>query len=108
MVDFEWTVKLGDVLTVAGALFVGGSILYKRGGSEAKSGLTLINLTGEFKDMKEELKGLAKVITQLAVQDTKLTNVIQQVTMLSQTVEDLRRGAGWVATPARKSVDGQY
>lgn len=106
MIDFEWTIKFGDVLTVVGAAFVGGSILYKRGGNEVRSGLTLKSLTDEVKDMKDKLELLAKVITQLAVQDTKITNLAQQFTMLQRNVEDLRRGNGFVH--GRTGVDGEY
>lgn len=108
MIDFEWTVKFGDLLTLAGATFVGGTLLYKRGGTDNQSKFSLTTLSSKVQDMTEELKELAKVITQLAVQDTKITNVIQQMTMLQRNVEDLRRGTGWVASPARVSVDGEY
>jgi hypothetical protein len=32
---FEWTVKLGDILTMAGAVMVAFAFLYNRGGKEA-------------------------------------------------------------------------
>jgi len=108
MPGFEWSVKLGDVLTVLGALFVGAAILYNRGGSEARAGMSLSHLADQVTGMKDELKELAKVITTLAVQDTKITNLLQQFTMLQRNVEDLRRGAGFVSTPARGNVDGEY
>ena len=66
------------------------------------------HLKDKVEGMKEELEKLSEVITQMAVQTIRVDNLNQQVTMLQRTVEDLRRGPGWVGTPARKSIDGEY
>ena len=66
------------------------------------------NLKLEMHVMQEQLKKLADVVTQLAVQTVRIDNIGTQYTMLQRTVEDLRRGTGWVASPARASVDGEY
>lgn len=66
------------------------------------------NLKAEFHGMQEQLKKLSEVITQLAVQTVRVDNIGQQVTLLQRTVEDLRRGTGYVKTPARASLDGEY
>lgn len=63
-------------------------------------------LKDEVKQMKDELKKLAEVITQQAVQTARIDNLRDQVTFLQKTVEDLRRGAGWITK--RSAVDGEY
>lgn len=107
MIDFEWTVKLGDLLTVLGAAYVGSTLLYKRGSRDAQANSMAQGIAEEVEDMKSELKELAKVITELAVQDNKITNLSSQITMVQRNVEDMRRGMGWVGSP-RDSVDGEY
>lgn len=66
------------------------------------------NLKAEVNGMQEQLKKLSEVITQMAVQTIRVDNLGQHITMLQKTVEDLRRGTGWVGTPARYSIDGEY
>lgn len=64
------------------------------------------SLKAEVVEMKEELKKLAAVIVQQAVQTERLENLQQQVTLLQRNVEDLRRGNGFVR--GRTGVDGEY
>jgi hypothetical protein len=45
---FEWTVKLGDILTMGGAVMVAAAFLYNRGGKEAGDSMTLQALAKEF------------------------------------------------------------
>jgi hypothetical protein len=66
------------------------------------------SLKSEVASMQGQLLKLAEVITQLAVQETRVDNLSTQFTMLQRTVEELRRGAGWVGQAPRKSVDGEY
>lgn len=54
------------------------------------------NLKLEVTEMKTELKKLADVVTQQAVQTTRLDNMATQVASIERRVEDLRRGAGYV------------
>jgi hypothetical protein len=65
-------------------------------------------LESDIVSMQGQLLKLAEVITQLAVQTTRLDNLSTQFTLLQRNVEDLRRGANWVKQPARTSVDGEY
>lgn len=66
------------------------------------------NVKTEMQLMQDQLKKLADVVTALAVQTVRVDNLGQNLTMLQRTVEDLRRGAGWVSTPARSNIDGEY
>lgn len=65
------------------------------------------NLKEEVKDMKNELRELSKVITVQAVQSSRIDNMEKLVTMLQKTIEELRRGTGWVQGQ-RPSIDGEY
>lgn len=64
-------------------------------------------LMTEVGNMREELKKLAQVITTQAVQTKEIENLHSQITMLQRTVEDLRRGNGFVRG-RRVGVDGEY
>jgi len=106
-VEFEWTVRFGDMLTVGGALIVAIGIAYRRGRAEMRvSDLTAV-LKEDITDMKNEIKKLADVIVTQAVQNSRLDSQGQRITRVENTIEDLRRGRGWI-TESRKSVDGEY
>lgn len=66
------------------------------------------NLKEEVTEMKEELKTLADVITAQAVQTTRLDNLAAQVVQQGRTIEELRRGIGWINDRGAKSVDRPY
>jgi cob(I)alamin adenosyltransferase len=87
--NFDWSIKFGDVLTLAGAVYVGSTFLYRRGGSDAVSDRTLHAITKEISEIKSELSEFSKALVQLAVQDTKID-------MLMKWYDELRRGIGKV------------
>ena len=80
---FDWTIKFGDVLTLGGALFVGGSFIYRRGAKEATLEQLALNLDEMKNDMKEFSSSLAKV----AIQE-------MQIGLLMKWYDELRRGVG--------------
>lgn len=65
------------------------------------------SLKTEVHKMQDELKKLADVVIQQAVQTTKLDNLREQFVMLQKTVEELRRGTGFIQH-RRHDVDGEY
>ncbi len=80
---FDWSIRFGDVLTMAGAVFVGGSFLYRRGGRDA----TLDTLAKDFTEMKEEFKTFAQTLSKVAIQE-------MQISLLMKWYDELRRGIG--------------
>lgn len=80
---FDLTVKFGDVLTLGGALFVGGSFLYRRGGRDA----SLDTLAENFREMKEEMKVFSVTLAKVAAQEFKID-------LLMKWYDELRRGVG--------------
>lgn len=74
---FEWTVKLGDLLTLGGGLFVAAGIFYKRGGVDAALQNTIATLGRDFGEMKEEMKIFSSAIRELAVQRTEINMLMK-------------------------------
>lgn len=98
---FEWTVKLGDILTVGGAVMVAAAFLYNRGGKEAGDSMTLQALSKEFGEMKTEFKAFSETLQKIAVQETKIE-------LLMKWYDELRHGEGFIQGPRRANVDGFY
>lgn len=89
MINFEWTVKLGDVLTMAGAAWVGLSVFYKRGRLDGAATQILGALQKDFDEMKREFRSFRDTITQVATQKA-------QIEFLMKWYDELRRGIGRV------------
>jgi hypothetical protein len=86
------------IQTVLFLIGVYGMIL--RNDSSSKTLMT------EMGNMREELKKLAQVIIQQAVQTKDIENLRDQLAMLQRNIEDLRRGNGFVR--GRTGLDGEY
>jgi hypothetical protein len=102
---FEWTIKLGDILTMFGAVCVAAAFLYNRGGKEAGDHMTLSSLSEGFKELKKEvkaeMKGFGDTLQTIAVQETKID-------LLMKWYDELRRGEGFIQEPRRGNIDGEY
>lgn len=85
--DFDWTIRAGDVLTMGGALVVAVGVVYRRGGAEAGMQIVVKELAKDFSEMKEEMKSFSKAISDLAVQRA-------EINMLMKWYDELRRGVG--------------
>jgi hypothetical protein len=97
---FEWTVKLGDILTMGGAVMVAAAFLYNRGGKEAGDSMTLQALAREFGEIKTEFKTFSETLQKIAVQETKIE-------LLMKWYDELRHGSGFIQE-RRANVDGEY
>lgn len=99
---FEWTVKLGDIFWLVGALSMAGAFFYKRGGKEAGDDMTLKALSKQFSEMKTEFTAFRETLQKIAVQETKID-------LLMKWYDELRRGEGWVQSDMRRgNIDGEY
>lgn len=109
-VGFEWTIRFGDLLTMGGAIIVAFGIFYRRGSDDGSLVGKVDDTLKELSEVKEELKGLAKVITEQAVQGVRLNEQSRRMNMLEQRVEDLRRGRGYVTErdQKRSTINGEY
>ncbi len=81
------------VITVA---ITGLVIVAKVGRMAGIMETTLTNQNMALSEMKAEIKALASVVTQQAVQNNRLSNVEQQVLMLQKQIDELRHGEGWI------------
>ncbi len=54
------------------------------------------DLKEDLKVMEGDLKKLAQVITQIAVQDIRIDNLTSLMVNLQHELSDLRRGDGWI------------
>ena len=96
MINWDWTIRAGDVLTMGGALIVAAGVIYRRGRAESKiesavtaSVETISALREEIKGLKDEMKQLAVIMSKMAVQETKID-------LLMKWYDELRRGVGLV------------
>jgi hypothetical protein len=74
--------------------------------SDTKQKVYTERLQQDMTDMKQELKKLADVIIQQAVQTTRMDNLSSQVASIDRRVEELRHGNGFVK--GRTGVNGEY
>ncbi|QPF81693.1 hypothetical protein IC762_17880 [Bradyrhizobium genosp. L] len=98
-ISFEWTFRIGDILTFFGALSVAAAFLYRRGGDETRTRLMLEALKDEIKEMKTEFKAFGETVKQVATQGV-------QIGMLMKWYDELRRGEGFVK--GARGVDREY
>lgn len=85
--NFEWTFRIGDILTFASGLVVAASLLYRRGGNDAGIKITLRALTEQLAEMKTEFKTFGEAMKEVAVQK-------MQIGLLMKWYDELRRGIG--------------
>ena len=98
-IDFEWTIKVGDLFTVASAVVVAAAFLHKRGGQEAGVKVTLEALATELKEMKTEFKAFSETLQKVAIQEV-------QIGLLMKWYDELRHGEGFVQ--GARGVDREY
>ena len=99
MISFEWTIKLGDILTMGGAFVVAAAFLYRRGGQEVGMRITLEALTKELTEMKTEFKSFGETLGKVAIQE-------MQIGMLMKWYDELRHGEGFVR--GTRGIDREY
>ena len=86
-VDFHWSITFGDALVVLGGITVAGSFLFRSGSSVERLHMAVTTALDQIGELKQEIKQMGKVLTELAVQK-------EQITMLTKWYDELRRGVG--------------
>lgn len=97
MVEWDWTIRAGDVLTMCGALVVAGGILYRRGRDENKLENAVTTAIAEIGELKKEFKKFGEILINQADQNRRIIH-------LEEDVRDLRHGRGFV----RDATDREY
>ena len=93
-------VTLIGIAVQTGLYLLGGYAMVIR--NDSKSGI----MSTQIEVMQQELKGLANVVTKLAVQDERMNNQGQRINLLEAKIEALRRGEGFVA--GARGVEKEY
>src|SRR5688572_4798804 len=89
----DWNVSFGNMLTIG--VIVGGWAY------------TVIQMKSDVKDIKSKMEQVAALVTNHAVFENRLENVEEDVRNVARTVDDLRRGEGFIRGH-RSGVDGEY
>lgn len=98
--NFEWTLRAGDILTFIGGVGVAGAFLYRRGGNEATTAVTLLALTTEVSESKRETK---ESIGAIQIEIKKIGEVLinqadqnRRIIHLEDDVREMRHGHGFI------------
>lgn len=98
----DWNIRVGDILVVIS--LVGTAIAYAfRSGRFAES---IKSMQNEITEMKDVAKAMAKIVTSMAVQTTRLDTAAERLNVMDRKIEDLRRGDGYIHGP--RGVDKEY
>lgn len=97
----DYTITVGNiieitVLVVGGAITIGGGLL--AAGSFKN---TVSTLKTDMTDMKTEIKKVGEVLVKMAVTQTRLDNV-------EQDIRDLKHGRGFVVPRSDGGINGEY
>lgn len=114
----DWTINLGNIATIA--TMIGAALLFlMRSAGDAKvKDVHAVTLREDVNLIKADLKALNKVVTDLAVQNTRLNNQGERMNAYDKRVEGieermmlmqrdynlLRSGRGFIAP----DIDGEY
>lgn len=106
--SLDVALKVGEIVAIIGSVGVG---LFTIGRSTSRVELSLTNQAKDIAGMQIEIKKLTEIIILQAVQTTKLDSLSDNYVLLHRTVEDLRRGDGWITKRAgerKPGIDGEY
>lgn len=95
--DIVWdmNIRLGDVLVMVS--FAAGALLYVfRAGGWKRD---IDDMKVDMGEMKESQKQVAKLLTDVAVQNMRLNALQEQISMQMRWIDDLRRGRGFIVAP---------
>lgn len=85
----DWTISLGNIFTIAFMLFVAVGFYWRQ-----------IYDSKEFKedisDIKIDLKGLNRVITELALQNQRLDNFTERLNRMDIRLDEFSHGKGFI------------
>lgn len=95
----DWKFDLSTLIQTL-VILGGGYAMLLRSTWESKA------VKRELHDVRDQLEKLAHVIIQQAVQTKEIENLREQFHMLYKTIEELRRGNGWIR--GRGGIDGEY
>ena len=90
----DYTITIGNIIEVS-AIVGGGALALITLRS------TVNNLKDDMTDMKTEIKKVGEVLVKMAVTQTRLDNV-------EQDIRDLKHGRGFITARADGGINGEY
>lgn len=105
--SLDIALKIGEIIAIVGSVGIG---LFTIGKSTSRVELSLTNQAKDILGLQGEIKKLTEIIVLQAVQTTKLDSLNDNYVLLHRTVEDLRRGNGWITgdKERKRGIDGEY
>lgn len=97
-VNFDMLLKIGEFVGFIGG---GALVIFKLGRTTERFELVADNQQKELAEIKDDVKGLNKVVTTLAVQGNRLDGMEQRLSIMDKRYEDLRHGEGFTLPLSR-------
>lgn len=92
MLSWDWSIRLGDIMTLGSALIVAGGVLYKRGSNDRRLEDAVTRALGEIAELRSELKKFSDTMSKIAVHEV-------QIVLLMKWYDELRHGVGLILKP---------
>ena len=102
-VDFDWTVRLTDIVTWVGLLGAGATYFINKGKEETVLEDSVKQALLELTEVKKQVTKFNEVASDFAVQK-------MQIALLMKWYDELRRGEGFVQARMQRggTADGEY
>ena len=96
---FDWTVSIGNVLTVIGFLGAAALFVFGMRGKLDLFGQRLVMIERQVGVVEKQLGKLSEAMIQLAVEKTRLDGISERVNALDRRWDELRHGVGFIVKP---------
>lgn len=118
MSDIADSLEIGFKVAEIGSILMGGLMLIRKLGHDsaklegkmdsqaARVEATLAQQNIVVGELKEDIKALNKVITEVAVQTQRLDQMAERMNRQDRMIDELRHGQGWVK--GLKGIDREY
>src|SRR4051794_27432091 len=92
-VSFEAILKIAEIISVIGG---GGLVVFRLGRTTSTRESAMKSQGTAIEELKEDVKIVGKLLTEVAVQKTRLDGLDQRIGTLDRRYEELRHGEGFV------------
>lgn len=97
-----WEIKVGDILVIASMLGTVLALAVRTGGVHQ----TILFMQQEISSLKRATERITELLTQIAVQESRLNAQSDRLNTLDKRIEDLRRCDGFIA--GTRGVDREF
>src|SRR5690348_12202287 len=94
-IEFDWTFRVGDILTIGGAAAVAITFAFRSG--KVYQAITMMQ--GEIKALKEVAAQIGGVLTMVATQKVEIDHI-------KEDVRELKHGDGFIGVQVHKQAHG--